>query len=140
MNIKNINSSEVLIENLIFDTSLVPESWLIGNILSLYKDKNEVGNPENYRPVTLLSCLGKLVAAIINNRLNEYSDEKEIITHSQAGFRKGFSKTDNIFIIKSLIYILQAKNKTLFCAFVDFKQAFDTVWRMGYGTSQMIII
>ena len=117
--------------NLIFDTGLVPESWLIGNILPIYKIKGEVGNPENYRPITLLSCLGKLFTAIINNRLNEYSNEKDLITHSQAGFRKGFSTTDNIFIIKSLIDILQSKNKKLFCAFVDFKQAFDTVWRNG---------
>ena len=56
MNIRILNSCEMLIENLIFDTGLVPENWFIGNILPLYKNKGEVGNPENYRPVTLLSC------------------------------------------------------------------------------------
>ena len=117
--------------NLIFDTGIVPESWLIGNIIPIYKNKGNIENPENYRPITLLSCLGKLFTAIINTRLNAFSDERYLITHSQAGFRKGFSTSDNLFIIQSLIDILKSKNKKLYCAFVDFKQAFDTVWRKG---------
>ena len=117
--------------NLIFDTGIVPESWLIGNIIPIYKNKGYIENPENYRPITLLSCLGKLFTAIINTRLNAFSDKRYLITHSQAGFRKGFSTSDNLFIIQSLIDILKSKNKKLYCAFVDFKQAFDTVWRKG---------
>ena len=52
--------------NLIFDTGIVPESWLIGNIIPIYKNKGNIENPENDRPITLLSCLGKLFTAIIN--------------------------------------------------------------------------
>ena len=117
--------------NIIFDTGFVPESWLLGNILPIYKNKGDIQNPENYRPITLLSCLGKLFTAIINNRLNDFATERNLISDSQTGFRKGFSTTENIFIIKSLIDILKSRNKKLFCAFVDFKQAFDTVWRDG---------
>ena len=69
--------------------------------------------------------------AIINNRLNDYSNDKHIISDVQAGFRKGFSTSDNIFIINALIDILKSRNKKLFCVFVDFQQAFDTVWRSG---------
>ena len=104
---------------------------IIGNIIPIYKNKGNIENPENYRPITILSCLGKLFTAIINTRLNAFSDERYLITHSQAGFRKGFSTSDNLFIIQSLIDILKSKNKKLYCAFVDFKQAFDTVWRKG---------
>ena len=59
--------------NLIFDKGIIPESWLIGNILPIYKNKGEVHNPENYRPITLSSCLGKLFTTIINNRLNKFA-------------------------------------------------------------------
>ena len=43
--------------NLIFEKGVFPDTWLIGIIKPIYKtgDKN---NPENYRPITLLSCLG----------------------------------------------------------------------------------
>ena len=121
----------VKLVNIVFDTGVIPESWLTGNILLIYKNKGDIQNPENYRPITLLSCLGKVFTAIINNRLNDYSNDKHITSDVQAGFRKGFSTSDNIFIINALIDILKSRNKKLFCVFVDFQQAFDTVWRSG---------
>ena len=114
--------------NLIFDKGIIPESWLIGNILPIYKNNGEVHNPENYRPITLLSCLGKLFTTIINNRLNKFAEEHNVLGDTQAGFRKGFS---TVFIINSLIEIFKSSHRKLYCAFIDFKQAFDTVWRDG---------
>ena len=87
--------------NIIFDSGLVPESWSIGDILPIYKNKGDPNLPENYRPITLLSCFGKLFTAILNNRLNSYLEENGIISSCQAGFRKGFSTTDNLFIMQS---------------------------------------
>ena len=117
--------------NLIFDSGVVPETWLVGDILPIYKKKGDAKLPENYRPITLLSCLGKLFSSIINNRLSTFAEDNKIITDSQAGFRKGFSTTDNIFIINCLIDIFKSQKKKLYCTFVDFKQAFDRVWRDG---------
>ena len=54
-----------------------------------------------------------------------------MITNSQAGFRKGYSTADNIFIVNSLIEIMKASSKKLYCVFIDFRQAFDSVWRQG---------
>ena len=55
----------------------------------------------------------------------------EIISGAQAVFRNGYSTLDNIFILHSLISIYFSSGKKLFCSFVDFKSAFDTVWRVG---------
>ena len=117
--------------NLIFDTGLIPETWTLGNILPFYKNKGDKNKPENYRPITLLSCFGKLFTAVINNRLNKYAEEVDLIDPCQAGFRKGYSTAENIFVINSLIDLLKAQGKKLYCTFIDFKQAFDKVWRQG---------
>ena len=117
--------------NLILDTGVVPESWALGDILPIYKNKGNINLPENYRPVTLLSCLGKLFTSILNTRLNNYAEKYEIICHNQAGFRRGLSTSDNLFILQSLFEISKSCKNKLFCAFVDFKQAFDNVWRDG---------
>lgn len=53
------------------------------------------------------------------------------MTKSQAGFRAGYSTQDNIFILYSLITLYLSKKKKLFCCFIDFKKAFDTIWRAG---------
>ena len=54
-----------------------------------------------------------------------------MVNPCQSGFRKDYSTADNIFVIKSLIDLLKAKGKKLYCTFIDFKQAFDKVWRQG---------
>ena len=120
--------------NIVFDTGIVPDSWSVGDILPIYKNKGSVNLPENYRPITLLSCLGKAFTSIINNRLYTFAEKYEIICPNQAGFRKGLSTVDNLFVLQSLIEISKSFKNKLFCAFIDFKQAFDNVWRGGLWT------
>ena len=117
--------------NVILDTGIVPECWTVGNIKPIYKNKGKPQDPENYRPITLLSNFGKLFTAIINTRLNNFAEKHNLICREQAGFRKNYSTADNIFILKSLIDIVQSQKKKIYCCFIDFKQAFDTVWRTG---------
>ena len=117
--------------NLVLDTGIIPENWTCGIIKPVYKNKGDPSNPDNYRAITLLSCLGKLFTSILNTRLNFFANELNIISENQAGFRKGYSTTDNIFVLHALIEIYFSFNKKLFCTFVDFRKAFDTVWRSG---------
>ena len=73
--------------NLIFDTGIIPELWTIGIINPIYKNKGDKTKPENYRPITLLSCLGKLFTCILNKRITDYVESNDIINNVQAGFR-----------------------------------------------------
>ena len=117
--------------NVVFDTAIIPESWTVGVIKPIYKNKGDPKKPENYRPITILSCLGKLFTLIINNRLKTFTENFQVIDSYQAGFRENYSTADNLFIIKSLIDIARSNKAKLFCCFIDFKQAFDSVWRDG---------
>ena len=46
-----------------------------------------------------------MFSAVLNNRLTKFSDECELITNAQAGFRKGFSTNNAKFILHALISI-----------------------------------
>jgi len=46
----------------------------------------------------LVSFVGKVFTSILNNRLTKYADLVDIIPNAQAGFRKGYSTTDNMFL------------------------------------------
>jgi hypothetical protein len=100
-------------------------------LIPIFKNKDSKSDPNSHRGVTLNSCISKVFSAVLNNRLTKFSDEFELITYAQAGFRKGFSTNDNIFILHALISIYFSFGKKLFCSFIDFKSAFDTVWRIG---------
>lgn len=119
----------------VFDSGLVPEEWLVGIIKPLYKNKGDRTSPENYRPITLLSCLDKLFTSILNKRLQLYSEEIELIHNNQAGFRKGYSTSDYILTLQFLSNTLMKCKKKPFCAFIDFKQAFEQFGEMVYGAS-----
>ena len=57
--------------NLIYRTATIPSSWTIGIIKPIYKGKGDKNDPDNYRPITILSCIGKLFTSILNNRINK---------------------------------------------------------------------
>jgi len=75
---------------------LYHDSWSIGIILPVYKNKGDPLDPENFRAITLVSCFGKLFTSILNKRLTLFSNQTEILKENQTGFRKGYSTTDNI--------------------------------------------
>lgn len=124
----------ILLFNLILDTGLLPASWLEGVIRPIFKRKGDPSKPENYRPITILSCFGKLFTSILNARLHRFLDFNTILEENQAGFRAGYSTMDHVFVLHSLIELLKYKKMKLFCSFVDFSKAFDSVWRVGLWT------
>ena len=117
--------------NLVLDCGIIPESWSSGIIKPVYKNKGNPSDPDNFRAITLISCVGKLFTSILNSRLNFFANDLNIISENQAGFRKGYSTVDNIFVLHALIDLYFSFGKKLYCTFVDFKKAFDTVWRTG---------
>lgn len=117
--------------NIVFDTGIIPEPWCIGNIVPVYKNKGSVDNIENYRPITLLSCISKLFTSILTHRLNKFAEDYDILCENQSGFRQSYSTLDNIFVLHCLFELFRCNRKKLFCAFIDFKSAFDKVWRNG---------
>ena len=116
--------------NRILSEGQIPEAWTIGMIVPIYKNKGDKGDFNNYRGITILSCLGKLFTSVINARLNKFADESSLISENQTGFRKNYSTMDHIFLLKNVIDLFVKNDKQkLYCAFVDYKKAFDTVWR-----------
>lgn len=56
---------------------------------------------ENYRPISLLSQMYKVLSKIITNKLTNKLDEYQPV--DQAAFRKGFSACDQLLMVKILI-------------------------------------
>ena len=77
--------------NKTLDSGILPETWLVGTILPVYKNNGDICNPENDRPITILSCLGKQFTSIRNSRLNYFLDSHDLLNKSQSGFRKNHS-------------------------------------------------
>ncbi len=121
----------VKIFNKILDTGVFPSEWSIGVIVPLYKNKGDPTDTNNYRGITLLSCMGKLFTSVLNDRLNQYSEANCLLNETQAGFRQEYSTLDHMLLLKCIVDLFKWKKRKLFCLFVDYKKAFDMVWREG---------
>ena len=84
--------------NYILDTGIIPEACSLGTIVPIYKGKGDMQKPEYYRPITILSCIGKLFTSVINDRLTSFLENNALLLQTQAGFRKNHSTLDNIFL------------------------------------------
>ena len=111
--------------NLVFQTGIVPDTWNLGIIKPLYKQKGDKSQPENYRGITLISCFGKLFTSILNNRLTKFVENNIILGEDQAGFRQGYGVSNHIFVLKHIIDIYLFNRRKLYCAFIDYKVAYD---------------
>ena len=128
--------------NTIFSTNAKIEQWSVSIITPIFKTGSKM-DPSNYRGISLLSCLGKLFSAILNQRLLRYVLEKKILKAEQLGFLAGNRTSDSHIIIHTLLqYYCHQKGKKIFACFVDFSKAFDTMPRdllftklLSYGVS-----
>ena len=105
------------------------KDWLHSLVLAIHK-KGAKEDPDNYRGISLMSCLGKLFLTIINNRLTEFCLTKGLISPSELGFVYGNRTSDPHIILHNLVRkYCHKRNKRLYGCFVDFSKAFDCVPR-----------
>ena len=113
--------------NKIMDQGEFPESWGKSILCPILK-KGNVNDPNNYRGISLIDVHNKIFTGILNDRIYKYSTENDILEEAQAGFRKGYSTTDNIFTLQAMVQkYLSKRGGRFYCLFIDFSKAFDTV-------------
>jgi len=74
----------------------IPSAWRTAVIKTLLKEDKDPKYPTSYCPISLTSCLGKILEKIITNRLIYVLEERGLLTNNQAGFRPGRSTVDQL--------------------------------------------
>jgi ribonucleases P/MRP protein subunit RPP40 len=114
----------------IFNVSLqsgeVPQDWRDASVAPLFK-KGSKNNPENYRPISLTSIVGKILESIIKDHIVHYLDSLKLINSSQHGFTKGKSCLTNLLEFFEKITLEIDNDNPVDCVYLDFSKAFDKV-------------
>ncbi len=89
--------------------------------------KDETSDPNNYRPISLLSTLNKIMEKLMYKRLITFLNKYNILYKYQFGFRENYSTT--LALIEILDNILEEIENGKFVAgiYLDLSKAFDTV-------------
>ena len=106
------------------------ENWKHSNVIPLQK-KGDNSEPSNFRPVSLLSGLGKLQERIAFKNIHNYLNENNLIYKYQSGFLPGHSTTFQLIDIYHHICQAIDNNQYACMVFCDVSKAFDRVWHKG---------
>lgn len=108
----------------------VPMDWLRGIVVPLHKDGDK-RQPLNYRPITLLSIVGKVYTSVLCARLTDWAESQGIIVQEQGGFRPKRGCPEQVFALTELIKLRRMAELNTYACFIDIKKAYDTVWHDG---------
>lgn len=106
----------------------LPDEWRRSKLVPIYK-KGCRNDAKNYRGICISDTVYKLWTQILLARLMKQVDNMGLIPDNQAGFRKGRSTIDNIFILVTLINMTHQNGKRMYGFFIDLKAAFDKIPR-----------
>ena len=111
----------------------IPKAWRTALIKPLLKEGKDARETVSYRPISLTSCMGKILEKVVANRLIYVLEERNLLNPNQAGFRPGRSTTDQVWkLVQSASdNIHESSRKRTVATFFDYEKAYDKVWRDG---------
>lgn len=109
-----------------FVTGQYPEKLKMARVVAIYKDgaKDDINN---YRPISILPALNKVVERCVYNRLCAFLNKKKFFLQNQHGFRTGYSTRTATSAIVNRTLIELDKGRAASAIFLDLSKAFDSV-------------
>lgn len=98
--------------NLAISTGKFPGEWKLAEVHPILK-RGDGDCVNNYRPITILPALSKILERIVNSRLNKYLENNYLLSSSQYGFQSKKSTTDVIHDLTDFVTNKLDQNKKL---------------------------
>ena len=114
------------IANKIFATGKYPDTLKISKIIPIHKKDSKL-SVSNYRPISLLSNINRILEKLLFNRLYNFLEIHNCIYELQFGFRAKHSTDHALLSMAEEIRNAMNNNEIAVGVFVDFQKAFDTV-------------
>ena len=104
----------------------VPSGFKDARVSPLFKKGSRL-DPSNYRPVSILNVLSKILERAAHKQLVEYLEKNKLFSGSQSGFRSGFSTDTCILGLTEYIRGEMSQGKLVGMVLLDLQKAFDCV-------------
>ena len=110
------------------DREFVP-SWLTRGRTSLLQiDKSKGNVASNYRPITCLPLMWKLLTGVTADQIYAHLDQEKLLPEEPKGCRKSSrGTTDLLYIDRAVIKEVKSRHNNLAMAWIDYKKAYDMV-------------
>ena len=123
---QEISKPIAYIINLSQSTSIIPNEWKIAIVNPLHKSGDRE-NCDNYRPISILPVISKIMEKAVNSQLIEYLETNNLLCSSQFGYRKNRSTELATTLLLDRIRKEADKGNMTGVVFIDLSKAFDTL-------------
>ena len=127
---KEVSFPLEILFNRSFPESKFPQTFKESNVIPLPK-KGDNSCPSNFRPISLLSGIGKIQERIVFKNIHNYFNENNLLNKYQSGFLPNHSTTLQLIDIYHHICQTFDNNQYACMVFCDVSKAFDRVWHKG---------
>ena len=117
--------------NLCQDKGVFPDLWKSANVIPLHK-KDDPSSCQNYRPISLISSIGKIFEKLMHNHIYKFLVQNNILTKFQSGFIKNDSTVYQLIDIYDNVLKNLDQTKMIF---FDISRAFDRIWLKALPTN-----
>ena len=107
-------------------TGVFPHAWKKAHVIPLFK-KGDFNDVNNFRPISILPVLSKILEKIVCNQLLRYLEDNNCLSNSQHGFRPRLSTESALTVITDAIYNNIDNKKISLLTLCDLSKAFDSV-------------
>lgn len=107
-------------------TENVPESWKRAEVLPLYK-RNDPSDPTNFRPITIVSSICKIIEKIVHIQLTTYMKDQFLFSNDQHGFLSNHSTSTALLTMTDEIIKGMDRSEISLLALLDLSRCFDVV-------------
>jgi len=101
-------------------TSVFPDSWKLAHVIPIFKKRNTYF-AENYRPISLLSCVGKVFERVVFKYIYNYMLDLDLLYKLQSGFLPNHSTTHQLIDMYHLILVIRRTEIYCTCILRFFK-------------------
>ena len=110
------------------DLEHFPLTWKDARVIFVPKPgKEDYSDPCSYRPISLLSCLGKMFEKLLSEWLDQHLEDSDLVSCNQYGFRKNRSAIDALDALVRCAKDRRASGHKVAMITFDIKGAFDNV-------------
>ena len=115
-----------VIFKLTIQQNVIPAKWKKAKVTPLHKSGTK-DDPRNYRPISILPVVSKVLECLIHKQLASYFDNHNLLCKSQSGFRRIHSTEMPVTYFAAEILMNMDKGLATGSVFIDLAKAFDTV-------------
>lgn len=116
--------------NQVWRSGVIPAEWKEGLVIPIPKSGKDKTLTEGYRPITLLSCMGKTLERMVNRRLSTELERHERIHPQQHAFRCGYGSETFFSELDRLLDKASSDDLHVDVVSLDLSKAYDMTWRL----------